>query len=57
MVSHAVWPGLSLNSWTSAGVTAVAENHSVIPRNSPVASTASIAHGGAERPATDMSRQ
>ena len=56
IVSHAVCPGLSLNSRTSAGVTAVAENHSVMPRNSPEASRASIAHGEADRRPTDMSR-
>src|SRR5687768_5452926 len=44
MVSHAACPGGMLNSRTSRGVTAVAENHSVMPRNWASETTASILH-------------
>src|ERR1700752_3576524 len=44
MVSQAASSADMWNSSTSAGVTAVAENHSVMPRNSAIASAASIHH-------------
>ena len=44
IVSHAARAADSANSSTSTGVTAVAENHSVMPKNSATASAASIFH-------------
>jgi zinc protease len=44
MVSHEDSLLVKANSRASAGVTAVAENHSVIPKNSATATTASIRH-------------
>ena len=44
MVSHAACAGAMSNSVIRSGVTAVAENHSVMPRNCASETTPSIFH-------------